>query len=51
LSVPLTKYYSREEIRKNEMGGASEHVWGEERCTHGLVWKPEKGVHGRIILK
>jgi hypothetical protein len=39
------------------MGGASEHVWGEEMCLR--VWSgslgnkrhfEDKGIHGRIIL-
>jgi hypothetical protein len=32
LYLPLTKYYSGDQIEKNEMGGACGMCGGEERC-------------------
>jgi hypothetical protein len=44
LYLPLTKYYSGDQIEKNEVG--------EDRCIYGLVGKPdEKRTLGRIILR
>ena len=47
-SVLLTKYYSDDQIEKNEMGGKCNTYGGEERCIQGLVGKPKrKGTLGR----
>jgi hypothetical protein len=54
----LTKYYSGDQIKKNEMGGACS-TCGERRGAYRvLVGRPEGrdhvedlGVNGRIILK
>ena len=32
-----TKYYSGDQIKKNEMGGACGTYGGEERCLHGFA--------------
>jgi len=36
LYLPLTKYYSGDQIEKNEMGGACGMYGGEERCIQGF---------------
>jgi hypothetical protein len=54
----MTKYYSGNQIEKNEMGGACS-TYGEKRCTYRiLVGRVREGDHlgdpgidGRIILK
>ena len=35
-SVLRTKYYSSDQINKNEMGGACSMYWGEEKCIQGF---------------
>jgi hypothetical protein len=40
-SVLLTKYYSGDQIKNNEMGSACGTYGGEERCVQGLVGKAE----------
>jgi hypothetical protein len=51
--VLITKYYSGDQIKKNEVGGACSKYGGGERCTDlregGHLEDP--GVDGRIILK
>jgi hypothetical protein len=43
-----TKYYSGDEIKKNEIGGECSMCGGQERCNRVLVGKPEgKGLLGR----
>jgi hypothetical protein len=37
----LPKYYSRDQIKKNEMGGACSMYGGEERCRGVMGEKPE----------
>jgi hypothetical protein len=32
----LTQYYSGDQMKKNEMGGACRAYGGEERCIHGF---------------
>jgi hypothetical protein len=34
--VLLTRYYSGDQIEKNEMGGACSTYGGEERCMQGF---------------
>jgi len=34
--VCLTKYYSGDQIKKNEMGGAGDMYGEEERCIQGF---------------
>jgi hypothetical protein len=34
----FAKYYSGDQIRKNEMGGASGTYGGLERCVKGFDW-------------
>jgi len=36
LSALLTKYYSHDKIKKNEMGRACSAYGGKERCIQGL---------------
>jgi len=35
------KYYSGDQIKKNEMGGTCGIYWGEGRCIQGFGGKPE----------
>jgi len=35
-SVLLTKYYSGDQIKKNEIGGTCSMYGGQERCTQGF---------------
>jgi hypothetical protein len=39
LSAFLTKYYSHDQIKKNEMGRACSTYGGKERCIQGLGGK------------
>jgi len=44
----LTKYYSGDQIKKNEMGWACGTNGGEERCIQGLVGRSDgKRILGR----
>ena len=48
----LTKYFSGDEIEKNEMGGVCSVYGREERCIQGLVGKHQgKRQFGRPRLK
>jgi len=38
----LTKYYSGDQIERNEIAGACSTYGGEERCFQGLMWEPEE---------
>jgi hypothetical protein len=38
-SIFFTKYYSADQIKKNEMGGACTTYGGEERCIQGFDWE------------
>jgi len=47
--ILLTKYYSGDQIERNEIGGACGTFGGEESCVQGSVGKPEgKRPHGRL---
>jgi hypothetical protein len=35
------KYYSEDQIKKNEMGRACGMYWREEKCVQDFGWKPE----------
>jgi len=49
--VLLTKYYSSDKIKKNEMGRARS-TYGENRDVYRvLVGRPEPSIDGSIILK
>jgi hypothetical protein len=37
----LTQYFSGDQFEKNDVGEACSTCGGEERCTQGLVGKPE----------
>ena len=59
-SVLITKYYTSDQIKKNEMGGACSLYGGEERGAYtGFWWEnlreryhmKDPGVDGKIILK
>jgi hypothetical protein len=41
MSLLVTRYYSSDQIEKNEMGGACSTYGAEKRCIQGLVGKPE----------
>jgi hypothetical protein len=45
LYVLLSKYYSSEQIMKNEMGGACSTYGGEESAYRALVGKLEEKRH------
>jgi hypothetical protein len=55
--VHLTKYYSGDQIEKNDMGGACSTYGGMEEVHTGFWWGNMKeitwktGVDGRIILR
>jgi hypothetical protein len=54
VKIPVNKYYSGNQIKKNEMG---EHVWGKAEVHTGFWWGDlregdhlgDPGVDGRII--
>jgi len=60
-SLLFTKYYSGDQINKNEMIGACSTYWGQgdrRRTYRVLVGKPEgknnfqdRGVNGKIMLR
>ena len=60
LHLLLAKYFSGDQMKKNEMGGAfSTYGGGEKRCIQGFGWGnlrgtdhlEDPGLDGRIILK
>jgi len=52
-SLVLTKYYSGDQIEKNEVGGACNAFGEEERCiqSFGGETLEDRGVVGKIILR
>ena len=36
LSLPLARYYSGDQIKKNEMGGSCDTYGGEDKCVQGF---------------